>query len=1118
MPIRNVFINFVAEMRRAERPSAGIRLILIHSTHSVQHALHTRNLIYNTQTMKKILLVFSFLSVMTVATGKTVVHNDGTPFCFWYWMYGAVTEQAIKADLQAMHDAGLRGTYLMPIRSSAQRPEYEGKAEQLTPAFWRAVDCALNTADSLGLEVGIHICDGFALAGGPWFTPEESMQKVVWADTVITVGNKRKASKKRKTAQTTMPSVPALPTGAYHIAAYAIPADYAEDIVQPVRMTTSGNVTSDEKNIVRANDPCWFTYEMPEGVTIRNVEVTPSGTNMQCQCLKVETSQDGETFSHLMTFVPARQGWQNGNMPSTYALPQTSGPQPRYYRFSWTPEGTEPGSEDLDAAKWKPTLRLKRLVFHQQPRIHHWEGKAANVWRVAQETTDEQLPGRLCTPLDKIIRLEVSADGTLLTELPEGRYRILNMGHISTGQTNETAGGGKGLECDKFSAKAVNKLIDNWFAKFTELPSGHVVKYLHVVSWECGCQNWSETFAQEFMRRRGYDLMPWLPVMVGVPVVSAAETERVLRDIRLTINDLVNDNFFATVRDRAHAMGMGFSSESIAPTMVADGIDHYRYADFPMGEYWLNSPTHDKPNDMLDAISGGHVYGKRIIQAEGFTEVRGVWDETPANIKTLLDRNFAMGMNRLFFHVNAHNPWMDRRPGMTLDGIGLFFQRDQTWFAESRPFVDYITRCSALLQQGRPVQDIAVFTGEEMPRRSVLPERLVDILPGIFGQERVNSERVRRENKGCPMVESPVNVNHSAGIVDTKDWCDALHGYQYDSFNPDVLMRLSKAEDGCMTLPGGARYRVVVLPGRRPMDPSFAGYSEPVMQKIRELRDAGVVVVDKPYTAADFSQYGLERDAVIPDNMAYAHRSAETGEIYFVSNQLDEKRDVEMRFRDTAQGEWYIYDAVSNTLSKPSSESVVRTVMQPGGSCFVIYPKGSIGNVLSCLPSQPLATTPVAETRKPVTIPLTGPFTLTFAESGVEKTITSLYSWSDSEDIRERFFSGHGRYTTTVKVRRPQADMVLQLGTVRDIAHVWVNGIDCGIAWTAPYTVAIGHALRRGTNTIEIEVVNTWANALRGMDEGTPPFDGIWTNARYRMKSPHLLPAGLLGPVAITLP
>ena len=78
-----------------------------------------------------------------------------------------------------------------------------------------------------------------------------------------------------------------------------------------------------------------------------------------------------------------------------------------------------------------------------------------------------------------------------------------------------------------------------------------------------------------------------------------------------------------------------------------------------------------------------------------------------------------------------------------------------------------------------------------------------------------------------------------------------------------------------------------------------------------------------------------------------------------------------------------------------------------------------------------------------------------------------------------------------------------------------MNGIDCGIVWTAPYCVKIGHALKRGKNKIEIEVVNTWANAIRGNDEGTPPYEGIWTNARYRMKKPHLLPAGLIGPLEI---
>ena len=118
---------------------------------------------------------------------------------------------------------------------------------------------------------------------------------------------------------------------------------------------------------------------------------------------------------------------------------------------------------------------------------------------------------------------------------------------------------------------------------------------------------------------------------------------------------------------------------------------------------------------MLDAVSGAHIYNKNIVQAEGFTEVRGVWNETPAMLKPMLDRNLALGMNKLFFHVTAHNPWMDRKPGMTLEGIGLFFQRDNTWYPEARGFVDYITLCQNYLQQGRPVVDIAVFTGEEIP-------------------------------------------------------------------------------------------------------------------------------------------------------------------------------------------------------------------------------------------------------------------------------------------------------------------------------------------------------------------------------------------------------------------
>jgi hypothetical protein len=124
-----------------------------------------------------------------------------------------------------------------------------------------------------------------------------------------------------------------------------------------------------------------------------------------------------------------------------------------------------------------------------------------------------------------------------------------------------------------------------------------------------------------------------------------------------------------------------------------------------------------------------------------------------------------------------------------------------------------------------------------------------------------------------------------------------------------------------------------------------------------------------------------------------------------------------------------------------------------------------------------------------------------------------LFDWSKQENDKIRYFSGHARYTTKWKLKRgnvPKKRAWLSLPNVKDIAHVWINGKDCGIAWTAPYEVDITGALKKGKNTIEIEVVNTWHNALRGADQGKAPYEGIWTNAKYRTKGDDLLPAGLI--------
>ena len=988
--------------------------------------------------------------------------NDTTrPWTFWYWMYGAVSEAGIKADLQAMKDVGLGGCYLMPIRGSQERPEYQGTADALSENFWKLVDCALGQADSLGLGMGIHICDGFALAGGPWISPEESMQKIVFCDTVVSGGKHHFSMSKPQHYENYYED----------IAAYAIPVD--QQMPGGHHLSYSTQVTINAKGVICADEPCWIQYEFDKPTLVRNVEIEPSGTNIQCQRLTVKISHDGVIFQTVKQLTPPRQGWQNTDFNTTFSIPPC---KVKYVRLEWTPEGTEPGAEDLDAAKWKPVLRLKGIKFGSWPLIDNWEGKAGYVWRIAPETPDIDLPYEDFLHPRDIKPFKMQGDYADV-ELPEGTWRILRMGHTSTGHTNATAGGAKGLECDKFSRKAVSKQVDRWFGLFMNRPNHKVVKFLHVDSWECGSQNWSRNFAQEFERRRGYDILPLLPVYAGVPMIGAEET---LRDIRKTINELVNEVFFVTVAQKAKEYGVQLSSESVAPTMVSDGMEHFNYVDVPMGEFWLNSPTHDKPTDMLDAISGAHVYGKNIVQAEGFTEVRGVWDETPASIKALLDRNFALGMNRLFFHVNTHNPWLDRKPGMTLDGIGLFFQRDQTWFPEAKPFVDYITRCQTLLQKGRPVVDIAVYTGEEMPCRALTPDRLVPMLPGLFGAERVASENKRLANIGQTMEESPVGVRHSVGIVDLKDWINPLHGYQYDSMNKDALLNQP------------FNYKVLVVP-------QWVQLSPETKKRIAQLRRQGVQIVDKPYKESTFEK--IVPDVVLPEGIAYTHRTGEGEDIYFLANQTDQKQTFSPTFRES-KGKAVVY----NPLMDESYDYQGTITLPPYGSLFVSYQQSEYSHAGN-------KTFPRWEQNIPTLGINSEPWTVSFREAGLTIKAQTLFDWSQHADDRIRYFSGHARYTTTWKLKKnevPQRRAWLSFPNVKDIAHVWINGKDCGIAWTAPYEVEITGVVQKGKNTIEIEVVNTWHNALRGLDAGKAPYEGIWTNAKYRTKGDDLLPAGLL--------
>ncbi|MDD4362366.1 MAG: glycosyl hydrolase, partial [Bacteroidales bacterium] len=878
------------------------------------------------------------------------------------------------------------------------------------------------------------------------------------------------------------------------------------------------------------------------------LSIVTGGNNFQAHRLRVAVSDDGKNFRQIKQLVPARRGWQDTDADATYTLPETTA---RYYRFYWSPEGTEPAAEDIDPAKWKPELSITKIRLNSRPLIENFEGKSGVVWRLSQRTTDYNLSTANSVQPGDIINISDKMDesGNLNNlNLPQGDWLILRMGHTSTGHENETGGGARGLECDKFNPEAVRIQFDNWFGAVYKHVDKKLLKRvltnMHSDSWECGSQNWTPKFLEEFRQRRSYDLLPFLPLYAGIPIGSAEISESVLLDIRRTVAELINEVFFATMSELAKEKNCVFSSECVSPTMLSDGMLHYQQVDLPMGEYWLDSPTHDKPNDMADAISGAHIYGKNIVQAEGFTQLRGEWNEHPRMVKILGDFNFAQGMNKLFFHVYCHHPFVGKYPGMTLDGIGLFMQRGQTWWPYAAEWINYINRCQVMLQQGVPVNDIAVFTGEELPRRALLPDRLVESLPGLFGEEVLAAERERRANRGVPMHSTSVNVTASANMYKADQWIDPLRGYKYDSFNKDVFLRLARAENGRMILPGGASYRVLVFPEPHQMAPDASYMSLEVARKIKELQDAGVVVLlpsERPTGIPDYNQkeqrnkeleqltsaiwikakqeacllpfeeenmnrFGLEADILFKDlqgreiyDLAWNHRRDGETDIWFISNQPDSIRKIEISLRGAGRiPEWFDPQTTGITEIKNWRIEQGRTIIQlelaSAQSGFVV-----LRNKTKQESSNQ------SETSLTTDLELDS-WNIRF--SALDKSMESpvLFDWRKSEDMDLKYYAGIAEYRSTFRLdKKPQADKIyLKFDSVNVMAEVFLNGKSCGIVWAQPYLLEVSSALKTGENELKINVANTWYNRVQAVNHKLIQEDDFWTNARvWRVKRPH---------------
>lgn len=796
---------------------------------------------------------------------------------------------------------------------------------------------------------------------------------------------------------------------------------------------------------------------------------------------------------------------------------------------------------------------------------------------------DAVAPPEAIIPREKIVDLTARMDpsGAVAWDAPPGEWTLLRFGHAYNGSgIGPTPKGQGGPETDKLSKAATALHFDAFVKHLNDLvgPEGRsALVATHVDSWEGGGQNWTAAMREEFQQRRGYDPVPYLPILAGRVLGDLQITERFLWDLRKTASELMVENYVAEFHRLAGQNGLRFTFESY--TTTGNDLDAANWADEPMAEFW--TPTgqgEDFYPTTKSMSSAAHLNGRAVVGAEAFTSFRTErWLWHPAMIKRLGDDAFAQGVNRFVFHRYASQPFVNRQPGLQMGPWGLHYERTNTWWEWSGPWHAYLSRCQFLLRQGEPVADVLRLQSEEPILRFQM----------------------------SPLV-----------------------GYDYDACGPDAFQK-AVVEGGDVVFPTGRRYRLLTLHHTGTM-------TVPLLARIRELVREGAVILGEPpratpgltdYPKADgelkkiaeelwgagapvaqrkvgkghvfrgiSTEHALAQLGQVPDfesdqKLRWIHRTVGDAEVYFVANTTEAPVVANGTFRVAGKTPelWDAETGETTPLAMYAPVEGGRTRVSlsfgPSESAFVVFRPPVAGDPLAVAtvtrdgqtlvragnylsttlpPAIDLSRNEIREAGTyvigtvdgksrtlevppgPEPLPVHGGWSLRFPAgwgAPPEIKLDELVSWKDRPENGVKYFSGTATYYHTLNVPLGWVGegrkLFLDLGRVCVMAKVILNGHDLGILWKPPYRVDVTAVAKAGDNALEISVVNLWPNRLIGDErltedsdrkpdgtlktwpqwllDGQPSPAGRFTFSSWRLwkKDEPLQDSGLLGPVTL---
>lgn len=1135
--------------------------------------------------MKRIIPLLIAIQLITHLTSAQISNDElmkgfqnppeeARPRTWWHWIGSNITKEGITKDLEWMKRVGIGGFQAFDV-SLGMGQTVDKKIVFMTPEWLDAIRHTAAEAERLGLEMTMVTSAGWSETGGPWVKPEEAIKKIAWSELQITGGKKFTGKLPAPPSNNGPIRNMSRPGGGfgsnanakpdptfysdYKVIAFATPKDEIKiSELKPKVTSSDGDVdatvlldddltTKLSMSLPKAEAHTWIQFEFAQPFKAQSFSfataITGTFGTKDMTTGYLEASDDGKTFKTIVS-LPGAQHDIRAIPVRTYTFPVVTA---KYYRITLTGGSGITTVGNFGTAGYfgpPPTkLDISEAKFFSEARVNRWEDKAhfAPMYELEALST---IAISETSAISQIIDItdKMKADGTLTWDVPAGNWTIFRVGYSLTGSKNSPAvPAGIGYEVDKLSKKHLESYYKNYTSPIAQALGslyGKRMQYWLTDSFEADAQNWTEDMPHEFLKRRGYDMTPYLPVLSGRIVKSADVSDRFLWDFRRTIADLLAENHYKALGDMARAEGIKLYGESagISLPIIQDAMLNKKYLDIPMAEFGMTqglgsaeSSSWKSPRDLDDdhayrgagdrlqahqsdireAASASHIYGKKFVATESWT---GGAFEAPASMKLIGDYWNTQGVNRFIFHTSTHQP-LDTKPGNSM--VGTHIHRNITWAEQAAPFVTYLSRNSFMLQQGNFVADIAYYLGEGIP------------------------SSVPYWKKVKP--EPPV-------------------GYDFDFLGTDILLEEAVVKDGKIVLKSGMSYEALVLPELNEM-------TLPVLKKIKELVSQGATIVGpKPVKSPSLSGYplvdnevalmaneiwgdadgqlifhhdygkghvywGAPLNSVLAEKkvfkdvdytkphvntyLSWIHRRTNEADIYFISNLRNQKEEAKIQFRIAGKSPelWHADTGKSEAVEYiiEGGVTTVSVILNPEQSVFVVFRNPTTAT------SQKI-TKPVGTTLAT----LGGPWSVSFPPNlgAPEKiTLNKLISLSDHSEAGVKYFGGTATYTKELTAAKewfkPGAKFILDLGTVKDLAEVSVNGKSLGILWKLPYELDITSALKPGPNKIEIKVTNQWTNRITG--DALSPDKKVLSGSGLRFGGGNsaLIESGLIGPVVV---